>query len=72
MRFWPGTNIVKSRGNAFDWGNYTAKSLTDDPEWKFSAMAKQNSTGNGLDKRRNFTVYSKAQDRKSTRLNSSH
>lgn len=60
MRYWPGTNIVKSHGNAFDWRNYKDKSLIDDWDWKASVVAKQNSAGNGNDKRRTFTIYSKA------------
>lgn len=29
MKFWPGTNIVKSTGNAFDWRNTPSEMLLD-------------------------------------------
>jgi len=57
--YWPGSNIVKSKNNAFDW---KAKSsvLTDSKEWKQSLAGAYNASL----KKSSFTIYSKAKPSK--------
>lgn len=53
--YWPGTKIVKSQGNAFDW-RVKAPVLTDDRSWKQAIVGARNASLN----KANFTIYSKA------------
>lgn len=64
--YWPGTKIVKSRGNAFDWRNNTGSAILNDKAFMHSEIAKKNSSGTGTDPRKQFTVYSKARVTKKT------
>jgi hypothetical protein len=57
--YWPGTSIVKSHGNAFDWRNYGSTILRD-KRFQQSETAKKNSAGTGTDTRKQFTIYSRA------------
>lgn len=57
MNYWPGTKIVKSTRNAFDWQAKPSE-VTSDREFKASVAAKRNTH---MQKSRQFTVYSKAQ-----------
>ena len=58
---WPGTKIVKSQGNAFDWRAKSTSTVTQDKEWKQSATATLNAVRHGdVTKSTSFTVYSKA------------
>jgi hypothetical protein len=56
MNYWPGTEIPKSRNNAFDW-RLKPSEVTSDKEFKASVAAKRNTK---MQKSRQFTVYSKA------------
>lgn len=57
---WPGTNIVKSRGNAFDWRTKHESVVTQDREWKQSTTGARNAVRYGdTTKSTSFTVYSK-------------
>lgn len=59
--YWPGTNIVKSQGNAFtDWKNGGSR-ITNTKEWKMSQASTLQTAGSGTDKKKQFTIYSKAQ-----------
>jgi hypothetical protein len=55
MTYWPGTEIVKSTRNAFDWRR--PSEVTATKEFKASVAAKRNTQ---MQKSRKFTVYSKA------------
>ncbi len=57
--YWPGTNIIKSQGNAFDWQR-SASRVTSSKEWKMSQASTLQTAGSGTDKRKQFTIYSKA------------
>jgi hypothetical protein len=57
MIYWPGTKIVKSYGNAFNWREEPSE-VTSTKEFKASVAAKRNTH---MQKSRQFTVYSKAQ-----------
>ena len=59
MQYWPGTNIKKSQGNAFDWRS-TLSQITQTKEFKLSQHSTISNAGNGADKKRTFTIYSKA------------
>lgn len=59
MTYWPGTNIVKSKNNAFDWRN-TASKITATTQWKQSEISTQRMAGSGGDINRQFTIFSKA------------
>ena len=59
MNYWPGTNIIKSQGNAFDWRKGTSV-VTNDKEIKLSNISKIKMAGAGSDPKRSFTIYSKA------------
>lgn len=63
MIYWPGTNIIKSHGNAFDWRSYSSK-ITATTEWKQSQISSQRMAGTGSDKKKQFTIYSKARPSK--------
>jgi hypothetical protein len=54
--YWPGTNIIKSRGNAFNWRQEPSAVLSSH-DWKSSESARRQSV---LNPGRSFTVYSKA------------
>jgi len=61
---WPGTTIVKSQGNAFDWRVKTNSAVTQDKDWKQSATGTRNAVRYGdVTKSTSFTVYSKAKPR---------
>ena len=55
MNYWPGTEIVKSTRNAFNWRR--PSEVTATKEFKASVAAKRNTQ---MQKSRKFTVYSKA------------
>ena len=55
MNYWPGTEIVKSTHNAFNWRR--PSEVTATKEFKASVAAKRNAQ---MQKSRKFTVYSKA------------
>jgi hypothetical protein len=55
MNYWPGTEIVKSTRNAFNWRR--PSEVTATKEFKASVAAKRNAQ---MQKSRKFTVYSKA------------
>ena len=59
MNFWPGTNIRKSRGNAFDWRDGISV-IANDKEIKMSNNSKMQMAGAGSDPKKAFTIYSKA------------
>ena len=59
MQYWPGTNIPKSKGNAFDW-RATNSQITNTKEFKLSQHSTLVNAGNGTEKKRTFTIYSKA------------
>jgi hypothetical protein len=56
MNYWPGTEIVKSTRNAFNWRAEPCE-VTSTKEFKASVAAKRNAQ---MQKSRKFTVYSKA------------
>lgn len=59
--YWPGTKIVKSHGNAFDWCRGHKSAVTQDKEWKQSVTGTRNAVRYGdVTKSTSFTVYSKA------------
>lgn len=59
MSYWPGTNIKKSKNNAFDWKNQI--SLAQDKDWKDSAQKAKNAIANaGIEKKQSIIIYSKA------------
>ena len=58
--FWPGTNIPKSKGDAFDWRN-TASIVMNDKEWRHGQfMQRIASQAVKMNKTKSFTIYSKA------------
>lgn len=57
--YWPGTNIVKSKGNAFNWQNNKSQ-IVETVEFKRSQMTKLQMAGTGSDPKKTFTIYSKA------------
>lgn len=59
MKYWPGTKIRKSTGNAFDWQN-TASNITKTKEFKMSQASSIQMAGKGAEKGKSFTIYSKA------------
>ena len=58
MKYWPGTNIVKSKNNAFDWRSRPSRLV--DRDLLNSQQATLTNTGNGAHKSRAFTIYSRA------------
>ncbi len=63
--YWPGTNVVKSKGNAFDWRASRDSVVTQDKDWKQSATGTRNAVRYGdVTKSTSFTVYSKARPSK--------
>ncbi len=63
MNYWPGTSIVKSQGNAFDWRNNISK-IANSTEFKQSQQSTAVNAGNNSRKKKAFTIYSKAQKSK--------
>lgn len=59
MKYCPGTNIPKSKGNAFDWRNISSQIVTT-KEFKMSQASKIQMAGKGTDPKLQFTIYSKA------------
>ena len=57
MNYWPGTKIVKSRGNAFDWKNTNSNILNDPQLRAVNLLLKQKTE---LKSKKSFTIYSKA------------
>ena len=57
QQFWPGSNIVKSSGNAFDWRN-TAKSLYTKSELAYLQSGVLSKLK--LEEKAQVLVYSKA------------
>lgn len=55
MTYWPGTQIIKSENNAFNWRR--PSEVTATKEFKASVAASRNTQ---MQKSRKFTVYSKA------------
>lgn len=55
MKYWPGTKITKSRGNAFDWRNTTSK-IAASKEFRQSQALTAQMAGKG----KQFTIYSRA------------
>lgn len=56
MNYWPGTQIIKSENNAFNWRRSPSE-VTSTKEFKASVAATRNTH---MQKSRKFTVYSKA------------
>lgn len=64
MIYWPGTNIIKSQGNAFtDWKKGGSR-ITNTAEWRMSQASQIHNAGAGMDPKKQFTIYSKAQQSK--------
>lgn len=59
MSYWPGTNIRKSTGNAFDRQGRGA-SIASSKEFKHSHHSATVNAGNGAIKRKTFTINTKA------------
>lgn len=59
MNYWPGTKIVKSQGNAFDWRGRTSI-VTQDKNLKATNNAKAQAAGVSVESKKSFTIYSKA------------
>ena len=61
MNYWPGTKIPKSEGNAFTlWKNGKGSAITNSKEWRMSEASTKQMAGTGTDKRKQFTIYSRA------------
>lgn len=58
--YWPGTKIVKSKGNAFCWRDRVESQILKDKSFKQSETSKKNSAGTGTDPKKQFTIYSRA------------
>lgn len=58
-KYWPGTNIVKSKNNAFDWQT-NKEALTNSRDWRQSIAG----TIGASMKKQSMTVYSKAKPAK--------
>ena len=59
MNYWPGTKIIKSKGNAFDWRS-TTSAITTTKSFKISQNSTIKNAGSGSDPKKQFTIYSKA------------
>lgn len=55
MKYWPGTKIKKSTGNAFDWRNNISQ-IASSREFKQSQASSLQMAG----KSQNFSIYTKA------------
>lgn len=61
MKYWPGTNIPMSTNNAFtSWKTGDRSQITTSRDWRMSEIATKNTAGTGMDKRKQFTIYSRA------------
>lgn len=61
MNYWPGTNIIKSNGNAFtSWKAGNPSVILKDKTINASNQFKKINADAGSDPRRAFTIYSKA------------
>lgn len=61
MTYWPGTNIPKSTNNAFtSWKTGDRSQITTSREWRMSEISTKQMAGTGTDKRKQFTIYSRA------------
>lgn len=58
MSFWPD-GTPKSTGNAFDWRS-AGSEIAQAKSFRQSQSATQQMAGKGSDKRRQFTIYSRA------------
>ena len=54
--YWPGTKIVKSHGNAFDWQQKPSDVLSSH-DWRSAESARRQAI---INPRKPFTIYSKA------------
>lgn len=63
MKYWPGTNIPKSKGNAFDWRSSVSQ-ITNNKSFKNSQASTILMAGTGTDPKKQFTIYSRAQAKK--------
>jgi hypothetical protein len=61
--YWPGTKIVKSKNNAFNWQSEKT-ALTDNKKWKQSIVGAFNASFNKSLKKSSVNVYSKAKSSK--------
>lgn len=61
MNYWPGTKIVKSQGNAFDWRNKDSCILSDPHVRAVNTVLLQKAE---LKAKKSFTIYSKARRKK--------
>ena len=62
MNYWPGTKIIKSQNNAFtDWKDGRSSKITNTKEWRNSQASTIQMAGTGSDRKKQFTIYSKAQ-----------
>jgi hypothetical protein len=57
MNYWPGTKIVKSTRNAFNWREDSSVILSSH-DWKSAESARRQTI---IQPKKKFTVYSKAQ-----------
>jgi len=57
MTYWPGTKIVKSMNNAFNWRREPSVILASH-DWKSAESARRQTV---IKPKKQFTVYSKAQ-----------
>ena len=58
--YWPGTKIVKSKGNAFCWRDKVESEILSQKSFKQSEISKRNSAGTGTNPKKQFTIYSRA------------
>lgn len=63
MNYWPGTTIIKSKGNAFNWQGSVSQ-IAAHKSFKQSQSSALINAGNGTDVKKQFTIYSKAQAKK--------
>lgn len=61
MNYWPGTKIVKSKGNAFDWRGKESY-VASDRSVRLSDVSKRKVADTSH--KRSFTIYSKARREK--------
>ena len=62
MNYWPGTKIIKSHGNAFDWRKGVSQ-IASTKSFKVSQNATIANAGAGSDPNRAFTIYSRAKSK---------
>lgn len=61
MKYWPGTKIIKSQGNAFNWQGKGSMVISDPKIRMSGATKKQMAT---TEHKKSFTIYSKARPAK--------